>query len=374
VALEAIRGELTLAELAAKHGIHHTMVAAWKRQAVEGMAGTFSGASDEVKAVSEAGVEKLHAKIGQLVVERDFRPEPPVDERGPEAIDARACSPSVADRPPRPASLDQPVVMILHAGAGKCGNAGADAGDRRGVPGDALVWQPADGSASAQYWCRGGPSARPAADEQDGLGAIYQRPRTSDPHPQHRIYPYLLRNLGIERPDQVWCADGTYIPMRRGFLYLGAIMDWSTRKVLAWRLSNTMDASFCVEALEEAMARYGRPDIFNTDQGSQFTSQAFTSVLRKAEIRISMDGRGRWMDNVFIERLWRSLKYECVYLHAFKTGSELRAGLTRWITYYNHHRPHSALGGRTPDEAYGRTGRSDHGGHAPHHLMTRLAA
>ncbi len=168
-----------------------------------------------------------------------------------------------------------------------------------------------------------------------GLTPIYQRPRTSDPHPQHRIYPYLLRKLTIERPNHVWCADVTYIPMRRGFLYLVAIMDWATRKVLAWRLSNTMDAGFCVAALEEALARFGKPEIFNTDQGSQFTSQAFTSMLRDAEVRISMDGRGRWMDNVFIERLWRSLKYECVYLHAFETGSELRAGLGRWITYYN---------------------------------------
>jgi len=165
-----------------------------------------------------------------------------------------------------------------------------------------------------------------------GLSPIYQRPRTSDPHPQHRIYPYLLRKLEIVRPNHVWCADVTYIPMRRGFLYLVAVMDWATRKVLAWRLSNTMDAGFCVAALEEALARFGRPEIFNTDQGSQFTSLAFTSVLRDAEVRISMDGRGRWMDNVFIERLWRSLKYECVYLHAFETGSELRTGLARWIT------------------------------------------
>jgi putative transposase len=185
-----------------------------------------------------------------------------------------------------------------------------------------------------------------------GLSPIYQRPRTSDPHPQHRIYPYLLRHLAVERPNHVWCADITYIPMRRGFLYLVAIMDWATRKVLAWRLSNTMDVGFCVMALEEALARFGRPDIFNTDQGSQFSSFAFTAVLKDAEIRISMDGRGRWMDNVFIERLWRSLKYECVYLHAFETGSELRVGLTRWISYYNADRPHSGLAGLTPDEAY----------------------
>ena len=162
--------------------------------------------------------------------------------------------------------------------------------------------------------------------------------------------------------------------MRRGFLYLVAIMDWATRKVLAWRLSNTMDAGFCVAALEEALARFGKPEIFNTDQGSQFTSQAFTSMLRDAEVRISMDGRGRWMDNVFIERLWRSLKYECVYLHAFETGSELRAGLGRWITYYNTQRPHSGLAGRTPVEAYRQNGQSDHGGHAPHDLMIKQAA
>ena len=207
-----------------------------------------------------------------------------------------------------------------------------------------------------------------------GLSPIYQRPRTSDPHPQHRVYPYLLRNLAIEQPNHVWCADVTYIPMRRGFLYLVAVMDWATRKVLAWRLSNTMDAGFCVAALEEALARFGRPEIFNTDQGSQSTSLAFTSVLRDAKVRISMDGRGRWMDNVFIERLWRSLKYECVYLHAFETGSDLRNGLARWITYYNTQRPHSGLAGQTPAEAYGRIDKTDHEGHAPHDLMTKLAA
>ena len=185
-----------------------------------------------------------------------------------------------------------------------------------------------------------------------GLTPIYQRPRTTVPHPEHRVYPHLLRDLVIDRPNQVWCADLTYIPMRRGFLYLVAIMDWATRKVLAWRVSNTMDVEFCLEALEEALARFGKPEIFNTDQGSQFTSPRFTGVLRDAGIRISMDGRGRWMDNVFIERLWRSLKYECVYLHAFETGSELRAGLSRWIGYYNARRPHSTLAGRTPDEAY----------------------
>jgi putative transposase len=194
-----------------------------------------------------------------------------------------------------------------------------------------------------------------------GLAPIYQRPRTTVPHPAHRIYPYLLRDLVVDRPNQVWCADITYIPMRRGFLYLVAVMDWSTRRVLSWRLSNTMDVEFCIAALEEALARFGRPAIFNSDQGSQFTSPRFTEVLTGAGVRISMDGRGRWMDNVFIERLWRSLKYECVYLHAFETGSELRTGLACWIAYYNGARPHSSLAGMTPDEAYAvsRPGRTD---------------
>src|SRR5207249_9451700 len=167
-----------------------------------------------------------------------------------------------------------------------------------------------------------------------------------------KVYPYLLRHLTIDQPNQVWCADVTYIPMQRGFLYLVAIMDWASRKVLAWRLANTMDADFCVAAVEEAITRYGRPGIFNTDQGSQFTSFAFTNTLNDVGIRVSMDGRGRWMDNVFIERLWRSLKYECVFLNAFETGSEARQGIGHWIGYYNADRPHSALAGRTPDETY----------------------
>ena len=189
-----------------------------------------------------------------------------------------------------------------------------------------------------------------------GLTPIYQKPRTTIEHPEHRKYKYLLRDLIITRPNHVWCCDITYIPMRRGFLYLVAVMDWATRKVLSWKLSNTMEADFCIEALEEAMARYGKPEIFNTDQGSQFTSPRFVDVLLDAGVRVSMDGKGRWMDNVFIERLWRSLKYACVYSHAFETGTELRAGLGNWIGYYNADRPHSALGGATPDEAYGQNG------------------
>jgi len=185
-----------------------------------------------------------------------------------------------------------------------------------------------------------------------GLEAISRAPRTSTPHPAHRVYPYRLRHVAVTRPDQVWCADISYIPVRRGFLYLVAIMDWASRHVLAWRLSNTMDARFCVEALQEALAKYGRPEIFNTDQGSQFTSFEFTGVLTDAGIAISMDGRGRCLDNIFIERLWRSLKYEAVYLHELTNGFEAERVIGAWIAFYNAERPHSALGGATPAEAY----------------------
>lgn len=185
-----------------------------------------------------------------------------------------------------------------------------------------------------------------------GLVAVYQKPRTSNPHPEHKVYPYLLRGLKIDRPNQVWCADITYIPLQRGFLYLVAIMDWYSRAVLSWRLSNTMDSDFCVSALEDAITRYGVPDIFNTDQGSQFTSYDFTNTLKEAGIRISMDGKGRWMDNIFIERLWRSVKWECVYLRELESGSHAREELGKWFHLYNWRRPHSFFDGKRPMEVY----------------------
>jgi putative transposase len=187
---------------------------------------------------------------------------------------------------------------------------------------------------------------------QMGLEALGPKPNTSKPAPGHKIYPYLLRNLSIERANQVWATDITYVPVGNGNLYLVAVMDWASRAVLSWRLSNTMDVSFCVEALEEALARFGKPDIFNSDQGSQFTSQSFTSVLERAKVQISMDGRGRWMDNVFIERLWRSLKHEDIYLKHYADAREAREGIAQWIAFYNSHRPHQALGFRTPMSVY----------------------
>ena len=185
-----------------------------------------------------------------------------------------------------------------------------------------------------------------------GLEAVYQKPKTSKPAAGHKVYPYLLRDLAIERPNQVWCSDVTFVPMARGFLYLVAVMDWFSRYVLSWRLSTSLHADFCVDALEEALDCYGKPEIFNTDQGSQFTSEDFTKVLLDAEITISMDGKGRWMDNVFIERLWRSLKYEEVYLHAYDTVADAKAGIGSWISFYNVSRPHQALGYRTPTEVF----------------------
>ena len=185
-----------------------------------------------------------------------------------------------------------------------------------------------------------------------GIEAIYRKKRTSSPGKGHRIYPYLLGNVAIERPNQAWAADITYLPMARGFAYLVAILDLYSRKVLAFRVSNAMSAEFCVEALEEALARFGAPEIFNTDQGSQFTDEDFIEPLQAKGVRVSMDGKGRWIDNVFVERLWRSVKYEDIYLHAYETPREVKAALTRYFSFYNASRPHQSLGYRTPDEMY----------------------
>ena len=185
-----------------------------------------------------------------------------------------------------------------------------------------------------------------------GIEALYRHPRTSKPTPGHRIYPYLLRDMAVTRPNQVWAADITYIPMARGFIYLVVVLDWCSRRVLAWRVSITLEADFCVEALEEALSRHGKPDIFNTDQGSQFTSEAFTGLLLTNEIAITMDGKGAWRDNVFVERLWRTVKYEEVYIRAYDTVAEARASIGRYLDFYNVGRPHSQHAGQTPDQVW----------------------
>jgi putative transposase len=188
-----------------------------------------------------------------------------------------------------------------------------------------------------------------------GIEALYRRPGTSAPAPGHKVYPYLLRGLKVERPNQVWAMDITYVPMARGFVYLAAVVDWFSRRVLAWRLSITLEVEFCLEAVEEALGWYGKPEIFNTDQGSQFTSADFTGLLLKNGVAISMDGRGAWRDNVFVERLWRSVKYEEVYLRAYDSVADARASLGRYLGFYNAKRPHSSLAASTPDQAYFRT-------------------
>ena len=185
-----------------------------------------------------------------------------------------------------------------------------------------------------------------------GVEALYCKPRTTKPHPGHKIYPYLLRNLEVTRPNQVWAMDFTYIPMRQGFVYLVAVVDWYTRKVLSWRISNTMDVHFCIDALTEAIDRYGVPEIMNTYQGSQFTSEAFTGLLKENDIQISMDGKGAWRDNVFVERLWRSVKYEDVYLKAYESVQAVREGINQYFKFYNSRRPHSSHNDRTPDQVY----------------------
>ncbi|WP_109106580.1 IS3 family transposase [Azospirillum sp. TSO35-2] len=353
VALEAIRGELTVSQLVAKHGVHQTLINAWKKQAMEGMAGVFSGKAEAAETSHQGEVEKLHAMIDQLVVERGFFAQ------GLRSMSiGRRRELVEADHPRLSITRQCELVSISRS---------SYYGPAKGEPAENLeLMRLIDGLFLETPWygsrqmtrhlCRHGHQVNRKRVRRlmarMGLRAVYQRPKTTVRHPEHKIWPYLLRDVTIDRPNQVWCADITYIPMRRGFLYLVAVMDWATRKVLSWRLSNTMDVAFCIEAVEEAMTRYGRPDIFNTDQGSQFTSPRFTGLLTAAGIRVSMDGRGRWMDNVFIERLWRSMKYECVYLHAFETGSEARARIGHWIDYCNHERPHSALGGRTPAEAY----------------------
>jgi putative transposase len=185
-----------------------------------------------------------------------------------------------------------------------------------------------------------------------GIEAIYRKPNTSKPAPGHRIYPYLLGNIAVTRPNQVWAMDITYIPMARGFVYLAAVVDWCTRRVISWRLSITLETNFCIEALEEALSSNEKPEIFNTDQGSQFTSDDFTGLLKKHGIKISMDGKGRWRDNVFVERVWKSIKYEEVYLHAYETVQEARISIGKYLEFYNSTRPHSSLDGFTPDQVY----------------------
>ncbi|WP_307421818.1 IS3 family transposase [Labrys monachus] len=352
VALAAIKGEKTLNELAQQFDVHTNQISQWKTQLLEGATGVFGAGGTAVPASSGVDVKTLHAKIGELTLENDFlgrsahqgRPserkkmidrthELPITRQA-KALGLARSSVYYLPRPVPPADLtlmrqiDE--LHLEHPFAGSRMLQGLLA---------------ADGHQAGRLHVA-------TLMKRMGIEAIYRRPNTSKPAPGHKIYPYLLRELPVTKPNQVWAMDITYIPMRRGFVYLAAVVDWFSRRVLSWRLSISMEADFCIEAVEEALVRYGKPEIFNTDQGSQFTSEAFTGLLIKNDIKISMDGRGAWRDNVFVERIWRSVKYEEVYLHAYDTVSQARASIGRYLIFYNTRRPHSSLDRKTPDQAY----------------------
>ncbi|WP_298965091.1 IS3 family transposase [uncultured Roseibium sp.] len=353
VALAAIKGEQTLVELSQQFDVHANQIKQWKDQLLEGATGVFGDESKAVPAGPTVDVKTLHAKIGELTLENDFlgrsARQGGIAERK-EMID-REHKLSVV-RQAKLLGFSRGSVYYLPRPVSE-----SDLALMRRID-ELHLNYPFAGSRMLQGLLNGeglrvGRLHVATLMKKMDIEAIYRRPNTSKPAPGHKIYPYLLRKLAVTRPNQVWAMDITYVPMARGFVYLCAVVDWFSRRVLSWRLSITMEAAFCIEAVEEALARYGKPEILNTDQGSQFTSIDFTAVLKKAEIAISMDGKGAWRDNVFVERLfWRSIKYEEVYLHAYKTVSEARAGIGRYLTFYNTRRPHSSLDRQTPDQAY----------------------
>ncbi|MGH8399844.1 MAG: IS3 family transposase [Gammaproteobacteria bacterium] len=350
VALAALRGDKTLAELASQFDVHANQITQWKVQLLERAAEVFG--SEAQPGGPPVDLKALHAKIGELALENGFfrtraHQSGPAERKAmidrshqlpiSRQAEALALSRGSVYYLPRPVSdrdlalmrrLDELHLELPFAGARMLRDLLRQEGHAVGRKHVATLMK------------------------RMGIEALYRRPNTSRKHPQHAVYPYLLRHLPIMRANQVWAMDITYIPMARGYVYLAAVVDWYSRRVLAFRVSISMDVEFCVAAVEDAIARYGTPEIFNTDQGSQFTSQAFTGLLKQHGIRISMDGKGCWRDNVFVERLWKSVKYEEVYLHGYATVSEAKAGLERYLRFYNSRRPHTSLDRMTPDQFY----------------------
>ncbi|MBK8438334.1 MAG: IS3 family transposase [Rhodobacter sp.] len=352
VAVAAIKGEKTLIELAQDFDLHPNQIKQWRDQLLEGATGVFGdGPKAEPEPVID--VKTLHAKIGELTLENGFFVRRA--RQGGSAAERK----KMIDRTAKLSVGRQAKVLGISRGSVYYKlRAVSDADLKLMHRMDKLHMEfPFAGSRMlqgllVQEGFKVGRLHVATLMKRMGIEALYRKPNTSKPAPGHKIYPYLLRKLPITRPNQVWAMDITYIPMARGFIYLAAVLDWFTRRVLAWRVSITLEADFCIEAVEEALARHGAPEIFNTDQGSQFTSTDFIKVLAARRIKISMDGKGAWRDNIFVERLWRTIKYEEVYLRAYASVSEARAGIGRYLGFYNSRRPHSSLDGKTPDQAY----------------------
>ncbi|MCB1507032.1 MAG: IS3 family transposase [Hyphomicrobiaceae bacterium] len=348
VALDAVRGEKTLAELAKQDNVHPNQITDWKTQLLERASGMFGAVAS---AEPKTDLKEVHAKIGQQALEIDFLSS---------ARQGRTAERKAMIQPAHELSIKRQAQLLdISRGTAYYVSRGVSEADQQLMKRiDALhLEHPFSGSRMlcamlGREGMRVGRKHVATLMARIGIEALYRKPRTTTRHPGHTVYPYRLKGLKIDRANKVWAMDITYVPMARGWVYLAAIIDWASRRVLAHRVSIGMDTSFCLAALEEAFARHGRPEIFNTDQGSQFTSAAFTEALSSKGVTISMDGRGCWRDNIFIERFWRSIKYEEIYLHAYDSVSSARRGIGRYIAFYNARRPHSTLDKSSPDEYY----------------------